>query len=310
MGVSEMSIENIKLTNAILELVGINAIAETSVASFVGSLKHRIVKPDLVAYVCSDARFDEVRRLLFSIPDKSVAIFSSAGNVVHTPLEVPSIVIGHGNSNLAGCGAVGYAGAHGQDAEPELPAIANYVKGHPHENAITQLSKVGENFRVGAFYFNHAQGHVERVAYGDPEFTGLADIIIEILNSGLSGRYTTKQLEEMRAGQNPSIIYLGNLSIHPVGTPHFSVRLQRDEEIHGIDIDLTNYAMNHALHGHDSFKDTKTAIIALQDGRIPLNLAKLIDTDVAIGYMRRGGHIYVVLVAPNDTKTIYQISPR
>ncbi len=305
-----MMVSDLKLNWADLREIKVSEITDSVAKKFIEKIDNQPISFDAAAYVCSDARFSGIRDILSSLPDMRVQLFSSAGNVVHSPAKLPSIVIGHGNSQKDGCGAVGYAKSHGED-DNEFGSIVQLVKKSSDENILEQFDKVGSEFRAGVFYFNHELGKVEKVQNEKYEKSKVGEIIFDKLAAGLKGKYTQEQLTSMAKGQNPPIIYLTNIGAYPTGTQNFSVQLQSDE-LHGIIQDSLKYAISHALKGHGSFENTATTIMAFDGNKsLPKGLDDFLNKETFIqDYARRNGTIYLVAVRNKDTKTVLMVEPR
>jgi len=92
-----MMVSDLKLEWADLRKIEVSEITDSVARKFIEKIDNRPISFDAAAYVCSDARFSGIRDILSSLPDMRVQLFSSAGNVVHSPAKLPSIVIGHGS---------------------------------------------------------------------------------------------------------------------------------------------------------------------------------------------------------------------
>lgn len=305
-----MRINDLRLKWADLNKIEVSEIPDNVAKEFIEKIDNQPISFDAAAYVCSDARFSGIRDILTSLPNMSVQIFSSAGNVVYNPPKLPSIVIGHGNSHKEGCGAVGYAKAHRED-DKEFSSIAQLVEKSSDENILEQLGKVDKKTRAGAFYFNHESGQVEKVSGIECEKSEVGEIIFDKLTLGLKERYTEEQLTSMAKGQNPPGIYLTNIGAYPAGIQNFSVQLQSNE-LNGIIKDSLKYAISHALQGHGSFENTATTIMAFDGNKsLPTGLDDFLDKEVFIhNYTRRHGTVYLVDVGNKSVKNIWVVKPR
>jgi hypothetical protein len=102
-----MLTRDFRLSWADYQKINIADIENDTARIFIRELTN-IPKPIIIdAYVCSDARNHYIRQILTQIP--YVNILNTAGNVVYSPHERPSIIIAHGDSNHRGCGAIDYA---------------------------------------------------------------------------------------------------------------------------------------------------------------------------------------------------------
>lgn len=303
MDLSKLNIEWGKISH-----VKIIDIKDNITKDFLNQLTNRTSKFDAVAYVCSDARFSKIRDLLATFQNLRIQLLSSAGNVVYNPIELPSIVIGHGNSKHTGCGAVDYVRTHVHDPKPEFSSIKELVDNEPFGNAEKQIKNVKDSFRAGAFYFNHEIGTIHKIEGYKYSKSEIGDTIFRYINKKL--KHTKEELEDMKNGQNPSIIYLSNLNIHPISIPYFSVQMQ-ENKIHGIIDNSLKYAMDHALHDNGSFRDSRTSVLAFdKDKEIPENLDALLEAHFLVDYTKRktqsgkNGEIYLVSVGAKPSENI------
>jgi hypothetical protein len=303
-----MLARNIKLSWAKYEKINIAEIEHDLGRFFVRELKNTPKHIIIDAYVCSDARNHFVRQVLTHIP--YVNVLNSAGNVVYSPHERPSIIIAHGDSGYKGCGAIDYSFEHSEEDELGYPYIAE-LEADPLQNAKEQLKQINPEWRAGIVYFNHQDGTVELVD-GDYNKYGIGIALFSELKKTLRSGFTDKELKQMASGQNPEIIFLNNIYSDLTVFNFFEINLQRDS-FHGIIHDSLKYAMEHSLRGTGSFKDTQVCVMAFRrDEPIPEELQYLLNRERFVrDYINRGGKIYIVTVGDlPSTKAVYRIKKK
>ena len=279
---------------------------DDDVAKFISAIdSQRDATYSACAYVCSDARLSLVRDILTEMGN--IRTYSSAGNVIEVAQRKPSIVIAHGAKDKTGCGAVGYSHEHASEENPDLPAVANLVKGEAYANADAQLKEVDEDMRAGTIYFDHSRGEVVRgTRY--PSNADFTASVFDELRRNL--KYSSRQLKEMKKGQNPGIIFLTNLNTTLTGFTTFRVDMQQNE-VAGIARDSVYYAVSHALKGEGSFTGSATTVMAFDRHNTPKDLETFLRKELFLKeYIERGGSIYLVSVIAPRTHEVYKITPR
>lgn len=268
---------------------------------------------DTHVYICSDYR-NEILRVILSQMD-GVAVYNTAGNVIYNPHNVASVVIDHGSEDLSGCGARAYVKDHGNDKTHELSAIAGLVKADAVNNATMQLEKVPEKERAGILYFDHVKGRIEDHS-GNKTYArqGTRLKLLEELNRSLESWYSRGSIPAFAEGQDPEVILLSNLHGVPAGFNAFNIDFQKNEWS-GIIRDSLYYAMTHALHGHGSFQNTRSAIMAFQENRgLPQGIEGFLngpDKKFLIDYIGRGGNIYFSVVGNQPShKKVYMVTTK
>ncbi len=302
-----MPARNISLTWAKYERISFNGIRDETGRFFIRELRNipRNITTDV--YMCSDARNQAVRQILSHVP--YVNVLNTAGNVVYSPHERPSVVIAHGDTEFKGCGAVDYARSCGADAgPPEYPAIAKLAP-DPIRNAEAQLEKIDPQWRAGVIYFDHARGEVSLID-GDHRRKTTCMALFDELKYCLANRYTEDELESMSRGQNPDVIFLNNLNTRFSAFKTFRINLQGDC-YDGIIDDSLKYAMEHALRGEGSFRDTRVAVLAFRQGDpIPGEIQTILDErEYVRDFIKRGGEVYVMTVGDlPSSNAVYRIN--
>jgi len=300
-----MLARDFKLSWASYQKVNISEIENNTARIFIRELmnipKHIIID----AYVCCDARNHYIRQILTQIP--YVNVLNSAGNVVYSPHERPSIIIAHGSSDRRGCGAIDYSKAYSKNDDLGYPFIAE-LESDPIRNAKIQLTKISPEWRAGIIYFNHELGTVELVD-GEYNKYGIGLALFSELKKTLKDGFTRDELSQMTVGQNPEVIFLTNIRTDLTAFDFFTINLQKDD-FHGIIHDSLKYAMDHSLRGEGSFKDTKIVVLGFRrDDIIPEELQTLLNRELFVrDFLARGGKIYVVTVGDLPSiKAVYRI---
>lgn len=301
-----MQVKDIKVSWGKCEKTALKDIGGETARLFIRELKNTPRNITTDVYVCSDARNQAVRQILAQLPN--VNMLNTAGNVVYNAQSRPSVLLAHGNTQYEGCGAVDYSRTRDKSADPEYPAIAQ-LRPHPIENAEAQLDKVAPDWRAGVIYFNHETGEVS-LSGADYKRKNECMALFEELKAGIENTYTPEELKSMAAGQNPDIIFLNNLFTRFQATNTFRINLQGDS-FDGIVDDSLKYAMDHALRGEGSFKDSRTTVLAFRDDApVPEQIVELLETRQYVrDYISRGGEVYIISVGNlPSSKEIYRIS--
>jgi hypothetical protein len=301
-----MFARDIKISWGHYEQINISDIHNDVSRVFIRELTNRPRHFIIDVYLCSDARNHFIRQILSHIP--YVNVLNSAGNVVYNPHHRPSVIIAHGDSAYTGCGAIDYAKAHSRDDLHGYPAIAS-LEPDPLQNAHAQLAKIYPEWRAGIIYFDHEKGVVSMIE-GNHDNRGIGLALYSELRKSLKHGFAESELKHMATGQNPDIIFLNNIFTDMTAFNAFTINLQRDS-FDGIVYDSLKYAMDHALRGEGSFKDTRVVVLAFRrDEPIPDELHSLLNREVFVReYLNRGGKIYVVTVGDLPSmKTVYRVT--
>jgi carbonic anhydrase len=301
-----MPVSDLTIDWADLVKITVSEIPHALAREFIRNLRLSSSTPTTDVYVCSDARNKAVRQILKHLPNVNVLI--NAGNVVYSPNKIPTVVIAHGSHNYK-CGAVEYAGLHKDDPNAELPSIAKEVCGDPIENAKAQLDKVDEEFRAGIIYFDHALGTVEKITNNDYARSEVCDFFYKELDMTLKGRHTAEEIMAMSVGQNPEIIFFTNFSTRNTAYDLFRINVQKNK-FHGVVRDSFCFAMGAALTDEESFRDTRTTILAFKENdHLPEGIEDFLNEEALHrGYIDKGGRIYLASIGglPSQ-KRIYEI---
>lgn len=304
-----MKIRDIQLDWGTLEKITINQIGHYQAKEFMKEASKRSNLDTYDVYVCSDARNRGIRQILYQIP--GVRVFSNAGNVIYAPNQRPSVVIGHCDENSNQCGAIQTV-RNIQATQLEYPTITELVMPDSYANAMKQLGKVDKRYRAGIIINFHERGEVALMPSDEYSRAEIGMYIFKELEQSLIGRFTDEGMQRMAAGQNPELMLLTNVKLNLSVFPVFRVDFQRNS-YHPILGESLKYSMSHALSGDcQSFKDTKTAIIALDiNQRLPNRFLEIFkQADFLKNFTQKGGSIYIAGIGDLPSqKEVYRLNP-
>lgn len=286
--------------------------------------------------LCSDSRQPESA---FD-PEDRFYLVRTAGNLVEPERLPPGIrgvlLVGHEASPGRGCGAVdATAAARRSGRRPSLPDLAHIVDRCGDDTA-GNLRGVGAGLAAAGLpaallMFNHLEATLARLEAAPAP---LEEAVAYIEDSVY--RYSARDHDpglqtggiSLKDGQNPPVILVNNLrdSAYRLlgdrlkGKPYtgamgiFQVKHGEGGSLSSSELASLAYAVDHALRGHGSFKDSGTTIILADDEKGLGALVARLNAEeprrrTLLDYVhRRDGRIFGVAVEKRRFSRIFAVA--